>query len=163
MIGFMTSCLDLERVHIFWANFNWKTLEFRVEEQRNARLRVRWPQKNLHFDASEADEAKNCMSLTNHAGRRPEQMPRRVFFAPPQRQSKWLDFSTAKAFLVTFWAQKVTKPSLSTDFAFTHFFSPMKSTWDLQRSKNVYPLQDWDKIIVCRLRTFLSEEIPKME
>jgi hypothetical protein len=26
-----------------------------------------------------------------------------------QMASKWLDFSTAKAFLVTFWAQKVTK------------------------------------------------------
>jgi hypothetical protein len=26
-----------------------------------------------------------------------------------QMASKWLDFSTAKAFLVTFWTQKVTK------------------------------------------------------
>jgi hypothetical protein len=50
-------------------------------------------------------------------------MLRRVFFCAAEEVSKWLDFSTAKAFLVTFWAQKVTKPQLSTDFAFiTSFF-----------------------------------------
>jgi hypothetical protein len=31
------------------------------------------------------------------------------FFCAAEEASKWLDFSTAKAFLVTFWAQKVTK------------------------------------------------------
>ncbi len=42
-------------------------------------------------------------------GRRPEQMLRRVFFAPPTSMQKGIRFFDSRGFLVTFWPQKVTE------------------------------------------------------
>ena|GEM_PF-5338107 len=57
--------------------------------------------------------SKKLFEPKQSIGRRPEQMFRRVFFAPPPSAQKGIRFFDSRGFLATFWPQKVAEEAKS--------------------------------------------------